>query len=543
MGPVLVFGHRNPDNDSICSAAAYAHLKNLIDPDNVYVPVRLGPAPRETEWVFERFGLELPEQIAHVRTRVRDVMTENPATVGSADTMLDAGRIMRERGVRGVPVVSEDGVLVGLVNERILAERYLSETDLLDFSDVPVTLGRLASAVEGELLVGDADALLSGDVRIGASEPDTMRRVIRSGDVIILGDRVRTQPIALESGAACLVIAGGMRPGDDVVKLASDLGAAIVVTCHSVYAAARLVGLAHAVGDFAESDPLAVSPDALLSEVVEDLLGGRHRSAVVVDEDRRPAGMLTRTDLARGGRRRVVLVDHNEVTQSAPGIEDAAVLEIVDHHRVGDIQTAGPIMFLNMPVGSTATIVAERYRDLGIDTPDAIAGVLLAAVLTDTVLLKSPTSTSTDRRVVERLSERLGLDPMTFGMELFRARSDGEAFSAEKVVTTDLKEFRAGDLRIGIAQYETVDSGPLLEHRSDIVAALEALRKRERYDLAVLMLTDIVREGSEIFAQGTVRVAERALGVTMGGDTSAWMPGVLSRKKQVAARLVEAAGA
>lgn len=543
MGPVLVFGHRNPDNDSICSAAGYAHLKNLTDPGSVYVPVRLGPAPKETAWVFERFGLELPERIEHVRTRVRDVMTENPATVRSDDTMLETGRVMREHGVRGLPVVDVDGVLSGLVNERILAERYLSETEAGGFQAIPVTIAQIVSAVDGELLTGDPGARVHGDIRIGAYEPDTVRRVINKGDILVVGDRVRTQPVGIEAGAACLVIAGGSRPSDEVIALAEARGTALITTHHRSYATARLVSLAHAVGDFAECDPLVVSPEALVSEVAEDLLGGRHRSGVVVDDERRPIGMITRTDLARGAKRRVVLVDHNESSQSAFGIEDASVLEIVDHHRVGDIQTTGPILFLNMPVGATATIVAERYRDLGLDVPDAIAGVVLAAVLTDTVLLKSPTATSTDRAVVERLSHQLKLDPMVFGMELFRARSAGEEFSAEKVVSADLKEFRAGDMRIGIAQYETVDLPATLEHRAEIVAALEDLRARERYDLAVLMLTDIVREGSEIFACGKTRVAERALEVTLDGGSSAWMPGVLSRKKQVAARLVEAAGA
>ncbi|TLM87287.1 MAG: CBS domain-containing protein, partial [Actinobacteria bacterium] len=305
MGPVLVFGHRNPDNDSICSAVAYAHLKNRTDTGSVFIPARLGPVPRETAWVFERFGVELPIEIAHVRTRVRDVMTENPATIGIADTMLDAGRIMRECGVRGLPVLAADGTLAGLVNERILAERYLSETELLAFADVPVTVAQLAHSVQGKVLVGDPAAELSGDVHIGAYEPETTSAKVHPGDVVIVGNRVRTQPAVLEAGAACLIVAGGARPDDEVLRIAEAKGAAVVLTGHTVYAAVRLVGLAHAVGDFADRDPLVVSPEALLSEVAEDILGGTQRSAVVVDDARAPVGMLTRTDLARGAKRRV----------------------------------------------------------------------------------------------------------------------------------------------------------------------------------------------------------------------------------------------
>ncbi|MBN2404334.1 MAG: DHH family phosphoesterase, partial [Coriobacteriia bacterium] len=251
---------------------------------------------------------------------------------------------------------------------------------------------------------------------------------------------------------------------------------------------------------------------------------------------------ITRTNLARGMRRRIVLLDHNELAQSAPGAEEAAVIEIVDHHRVGDIQTAAPILFLNMPVGSTATIVAERYRELGVDIPVAVAGLLLSAVLTDTVLLKSPTATAVDRAVAERLAGQLKLEPLEFGMEMFRARSAYETFSAERALSADLKEYRIGDSVIAVGQVETVDAAEILEHRDEIVGAMRAMREARRYDLVLLMVTDVVAEGSEIVAEGRTRIAERGLGVSLANG-SAWMDGVLSRKKQVAARLLEAAGA
>lgn len=541
MGPILVFGHKNPDNDSISSAVAYAHLKNLVDPDNVYVPARLGAVPKEAAWVFERFGVKLPEAISHVHTRVRDVMTESPACVQRDDTMLEAGRVMRERGVRGLPVVDESGRLVGLVNERILSERYLSETELLAFSDVPVTVAQIAAAVRGTVLVGDPEATIAGEVNIGAYEPATVAELTNPGDVLIVGDRVRTQPAAIEAGAACLIVCGGTAPALGVVELASQRGAAIVLTEQPVYAAVRLVGLAHAVGDFMDPDPLVVAPESLLSEVADEVLSGTHRSAVVAGDDRVPVGVMTRTDLARGFRRRVVLVDHNEMAQSAAGIESASVVEIVDHHRVGDIQTAGPVLFMNLPVGATATIVALRYRELGVEIPVPIAGVLLSAILTDTVLLKSPTTTPVDRDMVERLSAIVEVDPMEFGMDVFRSRSAGEDFSAAKVIGSDAKEFRIGEITALVAQYETVDLQPVMDNAEAVRAAMQHQLESRGYDLVLLMATDIVREGSQIMAVGKTRFAEKALGVSLAED-GAWMPGVLSRKKQVAARLVEAAG-
>ncbi len=542
MGPVLVFGHRNPDNDSICSAVAYAHLKNLTDPERVYVPARLGPVPNETAWAFDRFSLELPEHIAHVHTRVRDVMTEEVVTITPERPMLEAGRMMREHDVRALPVISEEGAVQGLVSQRMLAERYLEETEIAGFHAMPVSLGRIARVLDGEILVGDPDTRISGNVLIGAAEPETMIARITPGDVLIVGDRLRTQPAALDAGVGCLIVTMGARPDDDVVELARAKGAALVRTEADTFSAARLVSLAHAVGDLMETDVLLVGPDTLLTEAAEDLLSSVHREAVVVDARGTCVGILTRTNIARGLRRQVVLVDHNETAQSALGIEDADVVEIVDHHRVGDIQTAGPILFLNLPVGSTATIVALRYDQLGVEIPHAIAGILLAALLTDTVILKSPTTTEADRDVCSRLAARVDVDPVAFGMEVFRSRSVGVRFSPEAVVRADVKEYRVGDIVAAIAQYESVDLAELMEHAEEVRAHMEALREAKGYDLVLLMATDIVREGSEIFAVGKVRLVERGLGVSLA-DGSAWMPGVLSRKKQIAARLVTAAGA
>ena len=538
MGPILVFGHKNPDNDSVCSAVAYAHLKNLTDPGNVYVAARLGTMPRETEWVFEHFGVAAPEQIDHVRTRVRDVMTPDPVTIGQAEPMLAAGRIMREHGVRGLPVVDAEARSTGLISERVLAERYLDETEIVGFQRMPVTVGALARVLEATLVCGDAGTEIAGDVIVGAAEPSSVVARIAPGDVLIVGDRLRTQPAGIEAGAALLIVTAGAQAAPGVLELAHEKGAAVLLTAHDTYSAARLVSLAHAVGDLADSDVLVTSPDTLLSEAAEDLIGSPHREALVLDEDARVVGILTRTDVARGVRRRVVLVDHNEAAHSAHGIEDAAVVEIVDHHRVGDIQTAGPILFLNLPVGSTATIVATRYEQLGVEVPLAMAGILLSAALTDTVLLKSPTTTDLDRDVVARLAETIGVDAFEFGMEVFRSRSAGEAFSADRVVGTDAKEFRIGDVTVLVSQYETVDTAPVMSHADEVRSAMSAQLAAHGYGAVVLMVTDIVREGSEILAVGNTRIVERALGISLAAG-SAWMPGVLSRKKQVAARLVD----
>lgn len=539
MGPVLVFGHANPDNDSICSAIAYAHLKNLTDPLDVYVPARLGPLPPESVWVLARFGVETPVEIAHVRTRVSDVMTTDLLTVGPDDTLQAVGTLLAERGVRALPVV-DNGEVCGLVTVQALAGRYVETVNSTGFASRPVMVRRLVEALDGTLRAGSPETELHGAVLIGAMEPETMAAKIAPGDTVILGDRRRSQPVAIEAGAACVVVSGGYEPAPRVLELAERQGCAVITTAHDTFAAARLTDLAQAVSGIMETDVLSVEPDTLLTEAAEDLFASPQREAPVVSEGRL-VGLLTRTSVARAARRRVILVDHNEVAQSADGVEEATVVEIVDHHRLGDVETAAPITFYGLPVGATATIVAGRFRDLGVDPPLGIAGLLLSAVLTDTVLLKSPTTTDMDREVVEWLADLVDIDPVEFAMEMFRARSSGEDFSPETAVTRDLKEYRVRDLVVAVGQIETVDAQEVLAHRAELVSYMEDLRRARGYDTLALMVTDVVREGSELLVVGRLRPLEKAFGVSLGSG-SAWFDGMLSRKKQVAPRMVESAG-
>jgi manganese-dependent inorganic pyrophosphatase len=540
MSQVLVFGHTSPDNDSICSAIAYAHLKNLTDPANVYVPARLGALPPETTWLLDRYGVEAPLEISHVRTRVSDVMTTDVLSVGPGDTLATVGELLSERGVRALPVL-EDGRVLGLVTVQALAVRYLEKVTSSGFAGRPVQIRRLVAALGGTLLAGDADAELSGGVLIGAMEPETLARTVAPGDTVIVGDRKRSQPLAVSAGAACVVVTDGAQPSQELLSLAQDHGCAIIATGHDAFAAARLLELAHAVSEIMETDLFTVEPDALLSEASEDLFASPQREAPVVDADGRLVGILTRTNVARAARRRVILVDHNEVAQSADGVEEASVIEIVDHHRIGDVQTAAPIAFLGMPVGATATIVGTRFRELDVDPPQDIAALLLSAILTDTVLLKAPTTTDVDREMSEWLAQIVGVDPAEFAMDVFRARATAAAFSAAEVVCRDMKEYRIRDERIAVGQVETVDAAEVLAHRGEIVAYMEELSRSRGLDTVLLMVTDVVREGSEILAVGRLRQVEKAFGTSFEGG-SAWFDGMLSRKKQVAPRLVESVG-
>ena len=452
--PIIVVGHKNPDNDSICAAVGYAHLKNELErraagggePTRTYRPARLGPLPPESAWVLEQSGLPVPEIIGHVYARVADVMTPDPISIGRDATLLEAGQLLRQHNVRALVVVNDDGTYHGLITTRMIAERYIAATD------------------------------------------------------------------ALTRGAA------------NEMAVASDL----------------IASLGQRVEDITETDVLVLDKDGLLKEAIEDLMASALREAVVLNDDGLAIGIVTRSDVAVRPRRKVVLVDHNETRQAASGIEEADVVEIVDHHRIADVMTANPIMFLNLPVGSTATIVATEYLKHGVDVPPGIARVLLSAIMTDTVILKSPTATDVDREQAARLAGIAGVDPIEFGLSVFKCRGGEAELSVEKLVGADAKEFQIGEATVLIAQHETVDLASVMQREGEIRERMRLLKDEHGYEFVLLMVTDIVAEGSQFLCEGNRRIVNRVFGIDCTGEGGTWMPGVLSRKKQVAARILGA---
>ncbi|MGI6221397.1 MAG: putative manganese-dependent inorganic diphosphatase [Coriobacteriales bacterium] len=535
--PVVVVGHRNPDNDAICSAIGYAHLKNQLDPEGDYVAYRQGPLPDETRWMLERTGIAVPPLISHVRARVGDAMTRSVISVGEHDIMLNAGRKMREHNIRSIIVNGEDGKFRGIVSDRRFAELHIDEMDVVDTVKTKLKLGNVARACNGRIVLGDPEQKLDGHLRVAAAEPDTFRRLISPGDIVVMGDRYRTQRIAVNECIGCLVLAVGAQPDDEILEIAQRNGVSIICAEQDTFTVTRLATLAQTVTRYVDSNPLVLKPDVILSDVIPDILHAPQRAAAVVDDDGVCIGIISRTDIAVLPRRHVILVDHNERAQSVPGIDEAEVVEIVDHHRVGDIQTASPIRFLSLPWGSSATIVAEQYRIHGVDVPEGIARLLLSAIMTDTVLLKSPTTTDVDRSVAARLGEAIGCDPLEFGIELFNRRGDDLTLSMEAIVEGDSKEFLFGEKRFLISQHETVDLRRMLERSDEIAAYVEELRERGHYDVVLLMVTDIINAGSQLFAAGSLKLVERAFDIDLSRG-NAWAPGILSRKKQVVSRLM-----
>lgn len=533
----IVIGHRNPDNDAICAAVGYAYLKNALDSDGNYIACRQGKLPDETAWILERMGLDIPQYVSHIHSRVMDAMTPDVISVKANDILLNAGRKMREHNIRALVVVDDDGKYVGIVTMRRLSETYIEEVDMVDTYVTELKLGNIARSCGGRIVLGDPEKVLEGHLRVAASEPETFRALISEGDTVVMGDRKRSQIIACEEKVACLILAVGAEPSQEIIDLAKKNGTAIICADQDTYTVTRLATLSRVISDCIETDALVFDPEMLLSEAVPELLHSHQREGVIVDEDGYCVGIITRTDIASIPRRRVILVDHNERSQSLPGIEEADVLEIIDHHRLGDIQTSSPIRFLLLPWGSSATIVANQFKVQNVEMPRSIAGVLLSAVLTDTVLLKSPTTTDIDREVAAWLGNILEVDPIEFGIELFQRRGDDAKLDISTFITSDSKEFDIADKKVLIAQHETANIKSAMQREEEIQEYLDELYRKFGYDTVLFLLTDIVNVGSRFFAAGDKRMIERAFGIDLSKG-SVWVDDILSRKKQVVTRLM-----
>ncbi len=447
---VIVCGHKNPDNDSICSAVGYAYLKNAIAKrDGVktdkYQAYTLGALPPESEWILKKNNIDAPRPLTHVHLRVKDVMTENPISISKNATMLEAGRLLRKHNIRSLVVLDDDGKFLGLISTRAIAERYISATD--------------------ELAEGD--------------------------------------PASSMAVASSLI--------DSLTQKVEELMATNV---------------------------LVLEADGLMNEAAVDLVESELREGIVLDTTGRPLGIVTRSDVAAAPKRKVILVDHNETRQAAPGLEESDVLEIIDHHRIADVSTANPIRFLNLPWGSTATIVTYEFRREGIEVPQSIAEVLLSAIMTDTVILKSPTTTDIDRDQVDYLCGVIGCDPVEFGLEVFRARGGDEGMPIKSFVESDSKEFQVGDSTVLIAQHETVDLKAAMTREAEIREHMQKILSAKGYGFVLLMITDIVAEGSQFILEGNPKAVEHAFDIKVNPNGGNWMPSILSRKKQVITKLL-----
>lgn len=537
---IYVIGHKNPDTDSIASAIAYAELKKEVSGDD-FIPLRLGKLNQETEFVLKSFGVKTPRYLDHIWTRVKDVMTKDLITVTPDSSVKEAGELIYEKNIRSVPVVDEAGHLIGAVTERSIAHQYIGELKVRSLKDVKLSPIKIAETLEGEVILGDEDGAVSGNVLIGAMRPETMAGFICQGDVVILGNRSNAQLLAIEHGVSCLIITGGYRPKEEVVAAAKEKGATLILTPKDTFAAARLINLSRPVSSIMDRSYFNLALDDLISDITEDLLSSENRQGFVVDSNNNLLGMVTRSDLINPPRRAVVLVDHSEKSQSVDGIEGANIIAIIDHHRLGDIQTSEPILVISEPVGSTSTIVYEEYKKEGLIPSRQIASLMLAAILSDTVLLKSPTATPKDEVAIDELAKIAGIDPMGFGIKMYSEGSGVAKMTASEILMTDFKVFNLGEMKAGIGQVETTDPTIVLAKKKEIMEEMAKVKGDKELDAILLMVTDIVKVGTELLVIGKERIIEKHFGMELK-DNAAFLPGVISRKKQVAPVLAGAKG-
>jgi manganese-dependent inorganic pyrophosphatase len=539
VAPIYVTGHRNPDADSIAAAIGYAELKRRLDPRNDYQPVRLGEPNAQTTWLIERAGAPLPDLLPHVLLRVRDVMRESFPVAQDEEPVRQVGLTMAREGLDLLPVVNGGGDLIGVMTERALARRYIRESREASRLDAPTTVAAIVSVLEGELAGGEAQLEITGRVWVLAMDVRSPTQV-EEGDVVVTGDRPDVQRRALERGAALLVTSNSVVPGDDVLELARDKGAAVVSSTLDSYVTARMITLAAPCHALMDAEPLTVRRDDVLADVAGQIADVDYRAAVAVDSSGCPVGLVTRSDLVGPQPRRVLLVDHAEQAQSVPGVEEAEIVEILDHHHIGSIETRVPVAATFDPVGSTATLVVERYRQAGMEPTPPTATMLLGAALSDTVILNSPTTTERDHTVVEYLERVLDLDATEFGREMFESTSDVSDLAATDIVSRDAKHYEVEPGQtVSIAQIETVGES-LLERKDELLEALRAQREGEGHLLSALMVTDILAKSSNLLVAGDLTPVERAFESEADGGVLD-LPGVMSRKKQVAPKLLAAA--
>ena len=541
---VVVIGHTNPDTDSICAAIAYAELKNRTS-DLVCEPRRAGKLNAETSYVLQRFGVPVPRMCTDVNPKVRNVDYRRIDGISRDTSMRAAWEIMRDQQIDTLAVVDNARELEGLITVKGIAMANMDVFDNRVLAKSRTTYRNILSTLNGTMLVGSEDGVCDERARviIGAASPELLENTIQSGDIVILSNRYESQLCAIEMEASLIIVCQGSKVGKTIVKLAEENGVAIMSVPCDTYAAGKLISQCAPIGYFMDTEDLL---KFTLLTTVDDAIGVmakvRHRYFPILDEEGKYCGMLSRRNILSLQKRRIILVDHNESTQAVEGFEQSEILEIIDHHRIGSLETAGPVYFRNQPVGSTCTIIAQMYQEAAVDIPVPIAGLMLSAILSDTLKFSSPTCTPLDRRVAETLAQIAGVDIDRYAGEMFEAGERLDDKSAEDVFMQDFKIFMCGDARFGVAQGNFLTRSNLDAARKLLEDYLPEALVRQNVEDVYVLLTDIQASESVVICCGThaARILQDAFDAAPAADGSTLLPGVVSRKKQFIPKVMDA---
>lgn len=535
-----VIGHRNPDTDSICAAIAYAELKNKTE-DGVFVPKRAGHINEETKYVLDFFGVKEPELVKDVGAQIKDIAYRKTVGVSSHISIKRAWELMKQLDVVSLPITRSDGRLEGMIVTGDIAKSYMDVLDNRILATARTQYKNIIETINGTLITGnDHGYFVRGKVVVAATTPDMMEQYIEDDDLVILGDRYESQFCALEMNASCVIVCADAKITKTIIQLAQEKDCVLISTPYDTFTVARLIHQSMPIKYIMKKDNLITFElEDYVDDVRETMSKVRHRDFPVLDEEGNYAGMISRRNLLSMQKKRVILVDHNEKSQAVEGIDGAEILEIIDHHRLGSLETISPVFFRNQPLGCTSTIIYQMYQEKGVAVEPKIAGLLLAAILSDTLMFRSPTCTEMDRSAAEALAQIARVEIETLAHHMFEAGSDFKTKTTEELFYQDFKTFHTEKLDFGVAQLNAMSDVELHQVKEKLLPYLEQAKGAQKLDAVFVMLTDILDETSELLFAG--ETAKELLTNCFGEADEQGefhLQGVVSRKKQLIPALI-----
>jgi manganese-dependent inorganic pyrophosphatase len=533
---VWVVGHKNPDTDSICAAISYAYLKNQSGDKKTYVAKRAGVVNEETRYVLERFGVEEPPLVTYAGAQIKDINIRKTAGVSNQISLKRAWELMKKLEVVTLPVTNQFGKLEGVIVTKDIATSYMDVLDNCVLSKARTQYKTIAETIDGEVYAGNEHAhFVRGKVVIATSNPEYMADYIEDDDLVILGDREEAQMQAIRSNASCIIIGGGLEVAEEVKKLAEKRDCVIITTPFDTFSVARLINQSMPIKQYMTRRELVTFDiDDYVDDVKDVMSRVRHRDFPVLGSNGNYVGMISRRNLMNMQKKQIILVDHNEKSQAVDGIGEAEILEIIDHHRLGSLETVSPVYFRNQPLGCTSTIIYQMYQEQRVEIPKEIAGLLLSAIISDTLMFRSPTCTPFDKGVAKRLAEIADVDIEDHAKKMFRAGSDFKNKTTEEIFYQDFKIFHTEDCDFGVAQISAMSGEELEQIGEQLRPFLPQVLGEKRLNMVYVMLTDILEESSKIIFAGedAGKILAHAFKKQEDAD-GILLDGIISRKKQM----------
>lgn len=538
-GKVYVVGHKNPDTDSICSAIAYANLKRIMTGEE-YIAKRTGEISEETSYVLKKFQVEAPPLLTNVNLQVKDMDIHRVQGVPGNLSIKEVWKMMKEANMKSMPI-TRDEHLEGMITIGDIATSYMDVYDSRILANARTQYRNINHTLDGEMITGNEHGyFVKGKVVIAAASPDLMEDFIEKDDLVIVGNRYETQLCAIEMDASCLVVTQGSKVSKTIRKMAEEREIVIISTPHDTFTAARLINQSIPVKYFMTKDNIVgFRTNEMLDEVKEVMTKKKYRDFPVTDKKGRFVGFISRRRLMTARKKRVILVDHNEKTQAVDGIEEADILEIIDHHRLGNLETIGPVFFRNQPVGCTATIIYQMYQENGVEIDSTTAALLCSAIISDTLMFRSPTCTPLDKMTAELLAQIADINIEEHAMNMFDAGSNLKGKTAEEICFMDFKQFAVNQMTFGVGQINSMNQEELDAIKEKVSGCLETLREKHGLDMIYFMLTNIIEESTELLCCG-----HGAKAIVIGAfdlsedEEKALLKGVVSRKKQLVPALM-----